>query len=109
MIPTQVLAADASSLEYIPETHAVQDDAPRESENLPATQSVHVAAVLDVCPSGPALPFAQGVPVHVDCPSVSVYWPDAHGEHVSRDEAPSAAEDVPTSHRVHSEVPTVSE
>jgi hypothetical protein len=43
-----VLAVDASSLEYIPETHAVQDDAPSESENLPATQSVHVAAVLDV-------------------------------------------------------------
>ena len=45
-IPTQVLAGDVSSREYMPEMHAVHDDAPRVSENFPAIQSVQVAAVL---------------------------------------------------------------
>jgi hypothetical protein len=45
-IPTQVLVGDFSTREYIPEIHAVQDDAPSVSEYVPATQSVQVAAVL---------------------------------------------------------------
>ena len=108
-IPTQVLAGDVSSREYMPEMHAVHDAAPRVSANLPAIQLAQVAAALVVWPCGPAVPLAQGDPKQTDCPSASVYVPDKHGEHVSEDEAPSAFEKVPTSQRMHSEVPTVSE
>ena len=97
--------ADALSREYMPDMHAVQDDAPSVFENLPATQSVQYM-LIDVDCKLLALPLAQGVPVHVDCPSSLVYVPETHGVHVSGDD--TANTNFPTPHlslRVHSVTP----